>query len=853
MNEFQKLYDTIYGPWNVYCDGLNSLQPLDNTKICWIKNNIFINNENPHKIELVNAFLTNSTIKNNNQMMIILPKRDDSVTTAILSIFIILKWFECELNSIDNYKILFFGSTVRTRNQLCNVIFKFNRKRLSLDYFFPQIYVARNDPEKIQEDTSYLRKWNPRLPKIISSLNPADPISIININKPDCIVIDCEDKEKIPFVDKVIKYVKENNIPLIALTQNPLSEPVNDFNRNNSTVFYWPYYNSKEQLEFAINGSSFKEFYDLGVSNVNVILMDTKYDKDLFTVYQNLSKASSLIDNQLCSDAVKIGWNYLRTIELLPIPLDIYEAESPKYWGLRQINELKEVFDKFINELNSYNHPTCSYLSNIQEGLENICIDYENSEEPPIWSTIIKLINKNENENKIFIFPSNSRKELFIFSLLSRYNIDEESLKGNNIFILSLSEYNKQIIKLRQNSDLTDTIFQDIDDKPIHSILIGLPSPILNSKLDLFLTGDNISVLVYAYQLSILEYKVNQWSKSLTPDINNNYKIIKTYNSILPDLSIEQSNERLALNKNIQIINEKGKIIKGKPVKISREYNLTDEFAILLDTSYDTDTDGNTPIGQSYTSEKQDICVENVIEVSFEDSWKILYSPDDIINVIKTNRIGKDIESRLVSSLQNGDNVLFIHGQKKQSLYELIVSRVHKNPSIETHLALINKWHSEFSLSFEKRFKNRNMTHNAKLLFILRELGKRGTLITDERTIHNWLMEKTICPDDKEDLKRLADILDMPFVKKYYKQIHAASHRLAGIHIVLSKQISKWLIEQSSGIINSQNELNGLIDNELGLTINDFRDSLMILKVISINKKSGLFYIDRLGVLERAD
>jgi hypothetical protein len=106
-------------------------------------------------------------------------------------------------------------------------------------------------------------------------------------------------------------------------------------------------------------------------------------------------------------------------------------------------------------------------------------------------------------------------------------------------------------------------------------------------------------------------------------------------------------------------------------------------------------------------------------------------------------------------------------------------------------------------------------------------------------------------PLDVEDLHRLAEILDLEFVREHYKRIHRAGGRLAGLHVSLSRRLNSWLSNEATDMAAGGIADKDIIDEDLGLTFQDFRDSLLILQVKAIRKQQGFFSRDMLGQLER--
>jgi hypothetical protein len=223
-------------------------------------------------------------------------------------------------------------------------------------------------------------------------------------------------------------------------------------------------------------------------------------------------------------------------------------------------------------------------------------------------------------------------------------------------------------------------------------------------------------------------------------------------------------------------------------------------------------------------------------------------SPDDKINVIVSLSGGTKTDERFVSSLRLEQRIVFIQGQRKQSLLELIISRVYRNPAINLHVKLVERWQEDFATAFRRKIRDDTSWTLDKLF---EEIKLRGSTISDVQPLRNWLSKDTLRPSDMEDLRRLAEIFDLEFIREHYKRIHRAGGRLAGLHVSLSRRLNSWLSNEGADLATSNIAGKDIIDEDLGLTFQDFRDSLLILQVKAIGKQKGLFSRDMLGHLER--
>ena len=204
------------------------------------------------------------------------------------------------------------------------------------------------------------------------------------------------------------------------------------------------------------------------------------------------------------------------------------------------------------------------------------------------------------------------------------------------------------------------------------------------------------------------------------------------------------------------------------------------------------------------------------------------------------------MDQRYVRSLRTGDRVMqvmLIHGQRRQNLYDLIVSRVHRVSAIGLRVALVRQWQDDLVLAYRgwKLHGDRNLD---ALLALMRE---RGSELTSTATLRQWLLRQTLCPADKEDLRRLAEVLEMGFVREHYRRIYGAASHLRGLHRGLANRLNRWLEQQAVGAEEDE----AVVDENLGLRFGDFRSSLQVLVVEGVATIEGPFLRTTLGAAGR--
>ena len=276
-----------------------------------------------------------------------------------------------------------------------------------------------------------------------------------------------------------------------------------------------------------------------------------------------------------------------------------------------------------------------------------------------------------------------------------------------------------------------------------------------------------------------------------------------------------------------------------------------------LDDEEGAVTDLAEPIAAAAAPEEPtSLWCDEAIEICFDQGLSAKFPPEDQINVILSTPTGTKVEARFVRALKPNDRVLFIDGQPRQSLYDLVISRVHRHPAIELHLALITRWQQDLKMGYDRWRKKAvsdlvelKETRTRDLSGLLQRLHGQDSRITCELTLTFWLNGTTLCPIDLEDMRRVADILGLAFVQQNYRKIDQAASRLRGLHRGLSNRLNRWLESEAAKF--SGHDEDDLIDTELGLRFGDIRTSLRILQVRSIQKVKGPFLRENLGKLSK--
>ena len=792
-------------------------------------------------IDELSARLACATLTSHKRLLITLPDRQPRRIALLFGTTLIIHALNRLLDSQTGGRVLYFGSNIGIRTFLSQT----SVRNLPLDSVFPEAQtVDRGRYGKRRSSIKPDETDKMRLPLVLCCYSPVDPVSIVQRNSPDWIAIDLSDGKSPHWLPPLLSYANTHNLPVIAWCQNHLSEGAAEFTRMGCHVFRWP------QLPEVETGITPLLLEGPGVENVA---------KSLWEAEHHLIQAARSGTGQLSKDAIRLGWKMLRSLEALSVPLNLYEVESGSYWGLTPISRLREGLHLFAEavlpvypQIAASLEQTCTYLETASEQLHIA--------DPPIWTALTELCVKDvpDGAARAIVFPSRARKQIFSFALLSRLNITEEDLRELRTYIFSLKELHQAILAMENGNTKEAESKAFPSGLSVLPILVGVPSPFGHSYLESVLRYPEVEALIYPHQGSLLARRVASWKESLQVDLEKEMELLPRlggYN--LQTFSYPSTSQRLILRGPEHYRTERKGAVALKPnmrPSLWQPNDPVEEVKWLLQADSEVEEDGlSTSLGLS--TEDSD---EQTLEINSDVAWvkevffvrlkgglQVFFPKDEMVQVIVPSPEGDKVEGRYIRSLRVDDRLLFIHGQRRQSLYDLIVSRIHKNPAMELHLALIQRWQEDFRQAYNRKWQK----YNQGVEGLLRALQNRGSRLISPQTLRLWLRGQTLCPDDIQDLQRLAEELELTFVRQYYRRIHGAAQRLAGVHRSLAIKLNIWL---RRGAPSDSGEAPDILDSDLSLSFQDFRDSLMILQVESVESRFGLFARNSLGQLERA-
>jgi len=756
--------------------------------------------------------------------------------------------------------VLYFGPTVGIREQLRRA--SVQGLGIDLAEVFSQQDVRRGATGITGHGPTQgsLTENLPRVIRVITVYSPVDPIGILRTYRPCWVAIDCSDVPSMAWLQPLLKETVEREIPVVAWGYNPLSECIKEFSSFGHT-FTWP-----PSVPRTLKGELDVLLHSQNPIYVGPVILNGKSISQLSAllrkVWQLLARATRHVDDKgrFEKDTVAVHWKYFRSLESLAVPIDFYEAQAPRFWGLQPFDKLTAVCQRFRSASMQDNIQLYRDLEEVATLLQQARNNLEN-QGCALWEALINLCIEDiaNNEARLLVFPGDSKKRLFLFAMLARHNTTEDDLHEMKTYVTSLKEL-RRWMHLRYNATEDkgdDGVLMPSVDAVWHPVLVGLPSPAMTPRLLYAFLHPQVDIVLYPHQYSSFMRRQAEWSMRLSGNPSHNVDVFASLSRLTAQPAMPAFNARISVNKpvemNVETTQKTRTSLSGAvwqpedPVfEIERLFQADDECegeGLILNDQPET---RSSPSNETL----EEIWCPEAVRVQFDQGWQAYFALDDEIYVVSNGKL----DLRYVRSLRRDECVLIIHGQQRQNLYDLIISRVHKHPSIELHLAVIRRWQEDFRVAYFQ-WCTRSVDESELRVYgrrdldgLLRRMQAKGSQLVTSQALSFWLKGSVLCPHDSEDLRRVGEILNMGFVRTYYKRIAQAASRLRGLHRGLSNRLNRWLQDQVTGAIQGNDD--AVIDAELGLTFGDVRNSLLILRIKKIESVNGPFLRKNLGRLE---
>lgn len=642
------------------------------------------------------------------------------------------------------------------------------------------------------------------LPTVICACRPADPESLVQSVEPDLILIDVAGASNPRWLDSTVAAINKREIPTCAWSNNPLVLKRCDF-VDNWLWFAWAAHPPSQSITDA---GSLRGLIavDNPVSLSSVVLApsSSQFVACLSKATTNLLSCRDIAQAGVGQSCQRLLAGTLRVMARLPVPLLEYETRCRSFWGLPSISDMLREAEQFINYWG--NAPegflsTASWLREAHSALEH--------ETPPLCDYLVEAAI--DGRNLRIAFPSKSLATIFREYVAREFcgSVDSE-IAGSWIGPL-------------------DSVANDVETRVL---LAGIPSLRTMPMLAHSLSSPSTDVVHYSFERGLFRYLVDQVAKDweVAPQANLH---------ALSQLSgKDEPDTTMGFYQRIVQGQEVGLATSSMAATGTLEFEapeVLEAWERLLRQSESDESETEIELRQDGVG-----LVENAIEIRFVGGSSIILAGNDLVQSVRDGRL-VEVEA---GEMKRGDQMLVVDGSRRQDLYSLVLDRMHSIPGVAVYADLIGRWRSEIATAFRLNWLGTGKSYFDLLLAIRRN----GSSITTPETIRNWTRGLHI-PQDRLDLRRIAEALNMDFGLAQFHVIYNASNAVSAVHRNVSRQINTWLQWRISDPAKARIAMNSEVSSDYGVSLRDFYDAVLLLDVEAVTLIGPNFPSSQLGFL----
>lgn len=261
----------------------------------------------------------------------------------------------------------------------------------------------------------------------------------------------------------------------------------------------------------------------------------------------------------------------------------------------------------------------------------------------------------------------------------------------------------------------------------------------------------------------------------------------------------------------------------------SASLKLNPIFENLIKEEAAAEIEAEDAIFDDETREKVSQTIIDGFKVTFSDGMQLYVHGEKSLN-----RIDHKNELKLVtpSRLRKGDLLMIINNNAARSLTSHLFKQAEYHPELQHITVQYLAWVHLLN----NHLKESEMTLS-ELLF---KMKQRGTDIQTASALYAWSRALVFQMRNKENIAVVGEIFGDEYLKNEADAIYEAMGKLKRIHIRLIRGLKKMILQGAltTGITDDDE----IIDEDLGLHLHQFKDTVRLKQVESVEKAEGIEY-----------
>ena len=615
-------------------------------------------------------------------------------------------------------------------------------------------------------------------------------------------------------IEDLVAWKKKNKIPcLITLETNPYSKSFRVWTKLSLPFYSW----TKQKL---------KSLYlkDEAAINSDPLIFDNPFACSIAEIRNKVEGFESkhhLLDddNDACKSFKKARENYqslrisavgelqdkiarrylllVKNAEHLLCPPSVYDSQKGYYLYTRpfpvQLDEIEGFRRMFQNEDGHF----ASLLEKSYLDAEQLLADLQNDN--PKSRVVCELVDLALTENKSLLILAKNQTHANATEtyIANRFHFDSRDFKEHRIAISNVR-------------DLRQTNAADL------CVVSGLPEwetwGILRAAV-----GKRTVYLLYSDENKIFDYQIKQDNALYERTIKSKNR--RAFLSILGDSEADVSGTEAELRSTAL----------DKEWAESASLKLNPIFENLIKEEAAAEIEAEDAIFDDETREKVSQTIIDGFKVTFSDGMQLYVHGEKSLN-----RIDHKNELKLVtpSRLRKGDLLMIINNNAARSLTSHLFKQAEYHPELQHITVQYLAWVHLLN----NHLKESEMTLS-ELLF---KMKQRGTDIQTASALYAWSRALVFQMRNKENIAVVGEIFGDEYLKNEADAIYEAMGKLKRIHIRLIRGLKKMILQGAltTGITDDDE----IIDEDLGLHLHQFKDTVRLKQVESVEKAEGIEY-----------
>lgn len=545
-----------------------------------------------------------------------------------------------------------------------------------------------------------------------------------------------------------------------------------------------------------------------GLKRVIVPVKESKLNSQLIELRKNyleLSRSADSIGSPAAKDIAKKYLGCIYALEEMTAPIAFVELELNKRWGVVPVKKRIGHLIRLCEAIRSENQLYASFaIRSANKILETYAyMEDKKSGKHPVILQIIKEA-RSLGKSVLFVSKNEALNEALKFYLEVEKGFNITDLHKQKIDFIAASRINRDSL----NTHIVDTC-----------VLYGCPRYYQRDILSYAKSG-RIGIIAYESEIPAIKY-IHDEIEDLHKYFSNSVKvkIAERISGIKPKIKELQKVSKEDQGKTDLIFIDPQDAEMG-------EYTPEDLLSSFLSLDFSIDFDYSTE-AEARSAErcmKGDSDYVHAVKVSLLGGRYIMLHAEKHVQIYDEST--EKVKDRIGRNLKRNDLLILIENSTRKSLAESIINKVESHPSMIQVVVYQKAWSYYLRQALEESGDHFNE--------VIEKLTAHGA--KEPKTpaaVYQWINGVIIGPSDLDNIRRIGEIYNKPFLIDHFKEIANAVRRLRSIHRSLAKRLNRMIPRAGIQADQGQSE-NTVIDEKLDLYLEDFANVVSMGRIESI-------------------